>query len=104
MSPKDQNDGNEDLKAKMREALDRKKGNDRGVAHPADSKEKAHGPEVLDGGPEDAPPQGRRGRFLSRSPRRREVSHPPRPPATAVVPPRWLHVGSSGAPSVEPVR
>ncbi len=41
--------GNEDLKAKMREALDRKKGNDRGVAHPAGSKEKAHGPEVVDG-------------------------------------------------------
>ena len=43
--------GNEDLKAKMREALDRKKGNDKGVAHPADSKEKANGSEVLDGGP-----------------------------------------------------
>jgi hypothetical protein len=37
---------NEDLKAKMREALDRKQGNDRGVDHPADSREKAHGPEV----------------------------------------------------------
>jgi hypothetical protein len=43
--------GNEDIKAKMREALDRKKGNDRGVAHPAGAKEKAHGPEVLDGAP-----------------------------------------------------
>jgi len=43
--------GNEDLKAKMREALDRKKGNDRGVAHPAGSKEKAHGPEVADSAP-----------------------------------------------------
>ena len=42
---------NEDLKAKMREALDRKKGKPRGVAHPAGSKEKAHGPEVLDGAP-----------------------------------------------------
>jgi len=27
-------------------ALDRKQGNDRGVDHPADSREKAHGPEV----------------------------------------------------------
>ena len=35
----------------MREALDRKKGNDRGVAHPAGSKEKAHGSEVVGGGP-----------------------------------------------------
>jgi hypothetical protein len=43
--------GNEDLKAKMREALDRKNGNRRGVAHPADSKEKAHGAEVVGGGP-----------------------------------------------------
>jgi len=42
---------NEDLKAKMREALDRKKGNDRGVAHPAGAKEKAHGPEVVDAAP-----------------------------------------------------
>ncbi|HEU4515525.1 MAG TPA: DUF5302 domain-containing protein [Nocardioidaceae bacterium] len=37
---------NEDLKAKMREALARKQGNDRGVDHPADAREKAHGPEV----------------------------------------------------------
>lgn len=37
---------NEDLKAKMREALARKQGNDRGVEHPAEAKEKAHGPEV----------------------------------------------------------
>jgi hypothetical protein len=43
--------GNEDLKAKMREALERKKGNDPGVAHPAGAKEKAHGSEVLDGAP-----------------------------------------------------
>jgi hypothetical protein len=43
--------GNEDIKAKMREALDRKQGNDRGVAHPAGSKEKAHGSEVAAGGP-----------------------------------------------------
>ena len=45
------NHANDDLKAKMREALDRKKGNDRGVAHPAEAKEKAHGPEVAAGGP-----------------------------------------------------
>jgi hypothetical protein len=43
--------GNDDVKAKMREALDRKRGNDRGVPHPADSKQKAHGHEVLGGGP-----------------------------------------------------
>ena len=42
---------NDDLKAKMREALDRKKGNDRGVARPAGSKEKAHGSEVVDAAP-----------------------------------------------------
>ena len=69
--PDDQSDdqchqtGNEDIKAKMREALERKKGNDRGVPHPAESKEKAHGSEVLDGGPEDAPPQGRWRGFLT---------------------------------------
>jgi hypothetical protein len=39
----------DDVKARMREALDRKKGNDRGVAHPAESKEKAHGAEVRGG-------------------------------------------------------
>lgn len=41
---------NEDLKAKMREALDRKKGS----RHPHDSagsQGKAHGPEVVGGGP-----------------------------------------------------
>ncbi len=43
--------GNDDIKARMREALDRKKGSDRGVPHPAGSKEKAHGSEVLGGGP-----------------------------------------------------
>jgi len=40
--------GNDDIKAKMREALDRKKGTD----HPddsADSKSKANGPEVAGG-------------------------------------------------------
>jgi hypothetical protein len=43
--------GNDDLKAKMREALDRKKSNARGVPHPADSQEKVHGSEVAGGGP-----------------------------------------------------
>jgi hypothetical protein len=43
--------GNEDLKAKMREALERKNGNRKGVAHPAGAKEKAHGSEVLGGAP-----------------------------------------------------
>lgn len=33
---------NEDLKAKMRAALDRKKGNDRGVDEHGHAKEKAH--------------------------------------------------------------
>jgi hypothetical protein len=42
---------NDDLKARMREALDRKKGNDRGVSRPAGSKEKAHGSEVIGAGP-----------------------------------------------------
>jgi hypothetical protein len=42
---------NDDLKAKMREALDRKQGNDRGVEHPAEAKAKAHGPEVRSAGP-----------------------------------------------------
>jgi hypothetical protein len=44
-----ENNANEDLKAKMREALDRK----RAAAHPEDSDgrahEKAHGPEVAKG-------------------------------------------------------
>ena len=42
---------NEDLKAKMREALERKQGKHRGVDQPAGAREKAHGPEVLGGGP-----------------------------------------------------
>jgi hypothetical protein len=43
--------GNDDIKARMREALERKKGNDKGVPHPAGAKQKAHGSEVLDGAP-----------------------------------------------------
>lgn len=41
--------GNEDIKAKMREALDRKQGNDRGVPKDGPVREKAHGPEVAGG-------------------------------------------------------
>ena len=41
---------NEDLKAKMREALDRKQGK-KGVAQSAGAKEKVHGPEVRGGAP-----------------------------------------------------
>ncbi len=46
-----ENNANDDLKAKMREALDRKKSNDRGVPEDAPGKEKAHGPEVVGGAP-----------------------------------------------------
>jgi hypothetical protein len=42
--------GNEDLKAKMREALERKQANDRGVPKDQPSKEKAHGSEVVGAG------------------------------------------------------
>ncbi|WP_182523986.1 DUF5302 domain-containing protein [Nocardioides dongkuii] len=44
-------DANDDLKAKMREALERKQANDRGVPHDGPVKEKAHGSEVVGGGP-----------------------------------------------------
>jgi hypothetical protein len=40
---------NEDLKAKMREALDRKSANDRGVPQDGPVREKAHGSEVAGG-------------------------------------------------------
>ena len=43
--------GNDDLKAKMREALDRKQANDRGVPKDQPLKEKAHGSEVDGSGP-----------------------------------------------------
>ena len=45
------NQGNEDLKAKMREALDRKNKREKGVHEDAPLREKAHGSEVLDGAP-----------------------------------------------------
>jgi len=51
MKMPDSNGANEDLKAKMREALDRKKSNDRGVPKEGQAKEKAHGSEVVGGAP-----------------------------------------------------
>ena len=51
MSANDEKPANDDLKAKMREALDRQQRGDRGVEHPAEAKAKAHGPEVRSAGP-----------------------------------------------------
>ena len=48
-TPMAEGNGNEDLKAKMREALDKKQGNDRGVPKDGPTKEKAHGSEVAGG-------------------------------------------------------
>jgi hypothetical protein len=42
-------EGNEDLKAKMREALDRKNSREKGVHQDGPVKEKAHGSEVVGG-------------------------------------------------------
>lgn len=47
----DANGANDDLKAKMREALERKQANDRGVPKDGPVKEKAHGSEVTDTAP-----------------------------------------------------
>ncbi len=47
----DAKDAHEDLKAKMREALDRKNAKAKGVAADAPLKEKAHGSEVMGGAP-----------------------------------------------------
>ena len=44
-----QTNGNEDLKAKMREALERKQSHDQGVRQDGPVREKAHGPEVTGG-------------------------------------------------------
>lgn len=44
-------EGNDDIKAKMREALERKQANDRGVPKDQPLKEKAHGSEVTGGAP-----------------------------------------------------
>jgi hypothetical protein len=46
-----ENHENDDLKAKMREALERKHANDRGVPQGQPLKEKTHGSEVSGGGP-----------------------------------------------------
>ena len=43
--------GKEGVKAKMREALDRKNARERGVHQDAPLREKAHGSEVAGGGP-----------------------------------------------------
>ena len=45
----DSNSANDDIKARMREALDRKKSNDQGVPQDGPVKEKAHGSEVTGG-------------------------------------------------------
>jgi hypothetical protein len=46
-----ENHDNDDLKAKMREALERKQAHDHGVPQGQPLKEKAHGSEVLGGAP-----------------------------------------------------
>ena len=51
MPEKNGDDANEDLKAKMREALDRKNRRAKGVREDAPLKEKAHGSEVVGGAP-----------------------------------------------------
>ena len=43
--------GNDDLKAKMREALDRKNSKEKGVHQDGPTPEKAHGSEVVGGAP-----------------------------------------------------
>jgi hypothetical protein len=43
--------GNDDLKSKMREALDRKQSAEKGVHKDGPVKEKAHGSEVVGGAP-----------------------------------------------------
>jgi hypothetical protein len=45
----DQSGANDDLKAKMREALDRKNSREKGVHDEAPVREKAHGSEVVGG-------------------------------------------------------
>ena len=46
----DQSAANDDLKAKMREALDRKNRKEKGVHEDGPVREKAHGSEVVGGG------------------------------------------------------
>lgn len=45
------NEDNEDLKVKMREALERKNSKEKGVHEDAPVREKAHGSEVVGGAP-----------------------------------------------------
>ncbi|WP_435743058.1 DUF5302 domain-containing protein [Nocardioides sp. SYSU DS0663] len=45
------NGANDDLKARMKEALAHKQANDRGVPKDRPAKAKAHGPEVVGGAP-----------------------------------------------------
>ncbi len=45
------NGSNDDLKARMREALEKKQAHDRGVPEGSPVKEKAHGSEVVGGAP-----------------------------------------------------
>jgi hypothetical protein len=47
----EQSGANDDLKAKMRAALDRKNSRQKGVQEDAPLREKAHGSEVVGGGP-----------------------------------------------------
>jgi hypothetical protein len=47
----DTHGANDDLKAKMREALDRKNTKEKGVHEDGPLREKAHGPEVIDSAP-----------------------------------------------------
>lgn len=50
-APRGSSGGNEDLKAKMRAALDRKKAGGRQSAEHAEAREKVHGSEVIGGAP-----------------------------------------------------
>ncbi|WP_203337435.1 DUF5302 domain-containing protein [Nocardioides limicola] len=51
MTGKRDNDANADLKAKMREALDRKNNQHHEAHHDSEAPEKVHGPEVIGGAP-----------------------------------------------------
>ena len=51
MTAQENGPANEDLKAKMREALERKKGKGPGMASGAGAREKVHGSEVVGGAP-----------------------------------------------------
>lgn len=50
-APQGSSGGNEDLKVKMRAALDRKKAGGRKTAEHAEAREKVHGSEVIGGAP-----------------------------------------------------